>query len=206
MILTDATSSLRRLLQSALPDRATVFAGSLSHWRAFAAGQPSGTGLYLHRIEEIPTGMGSDWYDVRDDGGHVVARGGPARRFRLSYLLWTWSEQDPEEETRLLSDALEVLAGHQQLPAACLTGALARCGAPARLALAPEGAAPPDGMWGAAGLAPRTSLQVVLAVDLVPDTVVPAPLVEERRLRTVPTASRTGAGRRGSVPRTDRGR
>ncbi|MGP3690545.1 Pvc16 family protein [Streptomyces sp. IBSNAI002] len=202
MILSDATDSLCRLLRPVLPDGGPVFAGSLAHWQPFAAAQQHGVGLFLHRVEEVPTGMGGDWYDLRDDAGRVVARGGPVRRFRLGYVLWTWSEHGPEEETRLLSATLEVLAAHQQLPGSCLTGALAQAAGPARLTLAPEGLTPPDGLWAAAGLAHRSTLQVALSVDLVPDTVAPAPLVEERRLRTSPTTARRVAGRGGPV-RTD---
>ncbi|MCY0931969.1 Pvc16 family protein [Streptomyces sp. H27-H1] len=200
MILTDATNSLRRLLQSLLPEGGAVFSGSLAHWQTAAASQPHGIGLFLHRIEEIPTGMGSDWHDLRDDAGRVVARGGPARRFRLSYLLWAWSEHDTEEETRLLSEALGLLAAYQQLPSACLSGS------PARLALAPEGLAAPDAVWSAAGLAQRTSFQVVLTTDLLPDPVAPAPLVEERRLHTATTAAPPAGIRRGAPSRTEKGR
>ncbi|MFE9566814.1 Pvc16 family protein [Streptomyces sp. NPDC006487] len=189
MILSDATESLRGLLQPLLPEGELVLAGSPAHWRSAVDRRPAGLGLFLHRIEEIPTGMGGDWYDVRDEAGRVVARGGPARRFRLSYLLWAWSTQDPEEETRLLSDALALLAGHQTLPASCLTGSLGH-GSPTRLGIAPEGHSSPDGVWGAAGLAPRTTVEVVLTADLLPALTGPAPLVRERRLRTAPSASR----------------
>ncbi|MCX4781786.1 Pvc16 family protein [Streptomyces sp. NBC_01264] len=205
MILTDATDSLCRMLRPVLPDRGAVFAGSLAHWQASAAESSSGIGLFLHRVEEVPTGLGGDWYDVRDDAGRVVARGGPVRRFRLGYVLWTWSQDGPQEETRLLSGALEVLATHHQLPDSCLTGTLAQGAGPARLTVAPEGLAPPDGLWTAAGLAHRSTLQVALSVDLVPATVAPAPLVEERRLRTVPTTARRGSGPGGPV-RTDQRR
>ncbi|MCB5164588.1 DUF4255 domain-containing protein [Streptomyces bambusae] len=196
MPLTDATRSLCRLLQPLLPDGASVFSGSLAHWPAAVLVQPSGLGLYLHRIEEVPTGLGGDWYDVRDDAGRVVARGGPARRFRLGYLLWAWSEQDPAEELRLLGDALGLLAGHPHLPAWCLSGPLA-AGGPTRLTLAPEGQTAADGVWSAAGLAPRTTLHVALAADLLPDPVAPAPLVRERDVRTRTSAARPGGAYRG---------
>ncbi|WP_405497586.1 Pvc16 family protein [Streptomyces sp. NBC_00096] len=196
MILSDATNSLRRLLQSLLPEGESVFSGSLAHWHDAAIAQPHGIGLYLHRIEETPTGIGGDWYDMRDDAGRVVARGGPARRFKLGYALWAWSEGDPDEETRLLGEALDLLAGHRQLPAGCLTGSLTE-GAPARLAVAPEGLPTADGMWGAAGLAQRTSFQVILTADLLPEPVAPAPLVRERSLHTATSASRSGTARAG---------
>ncbi|MFI8106612.1 Pvc16 family protein [Streptomyces sp. NPDC086023] len=204
MILSDATTSLRRLLQSLLPDGEPVFSGSPDHWRTTAATRPAGLGLFLHRIEEVPTGMGGDWYDVRDGGGRVVARGGPARRFRLSYLLWAWSADDPQEEERLLSDALCLLAGHQTLPAACLAGSLAD-GPPARLALAPEGQAGPGGVWGATGLGTRTTLPVVLTADLLPALTDPAPLVKERRLHTSPSASRRAGAGHGTLSRDENG-
>ncbi|MEV7418830.1 Pvc16 family protein [Streptomyces sp. NPDC089919] len=191
MILSDATESLRGLLQPLLPDGESVLAGSPAHWRSAVDRRPAGLVLFLHRIEEIPTGMGGDWHDVRDAAGRVVARGGPARRFRLSYLLWAWSAADPQAETRLLSDALGLLAGHQTLPASCLAGSLAE-GSPTRLAIAPEGGSVPEGVWSAAGLAPRTTVQVVLTADLLPGLTDPAPLVRERQLRTATSASRPG--------------
>ncbi|MDQ5808212.1 MAG: DUF4255 domain-containing protein, partial [Actinomycetota bacterium] len=70
---------------------------------------------------------------VRDDG--AVIRTAPTRWFRLSYWLTVWGA-DPSDEHATLSTALGVLANHDALPAATLTGSLAEADRPVRLAVA----------------------------------------------------------------------
>ncbi|MEU6707894.1 Pvc16 family protein [Streptomyces wuyuanensis] len=187
MFLTDATASLRKLLQSALHGDETVFAGSLHHWTTQAADRPGGIGVFLHQIEERAGGMAGEWQDVRDSGGRVVARRGPARRFQLSYILWAWSPHSPDDESDLLSRAMTLLAAHYHLPPWCLEGTLAS-GAATRLTLAPEGGAASGHLWSAAQVPWRTTLHLAMTAELAPaEPAAIARNVEELRLHTSTT-------------------
>ena len=79
--------------------------------------------LYLFDIREDLDLRSVGREPVRD-GDVVVARRVPPRFFRLSYLLTAWTSR-PEDEHRILADALATLVVHDVLPRSSLSGWLA---------------------------------------------------------------------------------
>ena len=127
-------------------------------------------------------------YDIREDetrrstgnlevlrGDDVIAHRRPPRWFRLSYLVTAWTNR-PQDEHRLLSQALNCLAGHSRLPSEHLTGSLAdldltvlvESGGPVS-----EGRAATD-VWSALGGRLKPALNLVVTAP-VAGTLTPLP-------------------------------
>ncbi|TQM84984.1 uncharacterized protein DUF4255 [Saccharothrix saharensis] len=79
--------------------------------------------VFLYDIREDQTRRSTGNLEVlaRD---HLVAHRRPPRWFRLSYLVTAWTNR-PQDEHRLLSEALACLACHSRLAEEWLTGSLA---------------------------------------------------------------------------------
>ncbi len=106
-----------------------------------------GLDLFLVAVREDPTSSGTDWEDVRDATGRVVARRPPVRRFDLEYAATAHA-------TEMLDAVLIATDPGRRLDPALLSGSLA--GRSLTLRLTPV-----------APLFPRTTLGVTVSAPLV---------------------------------------
>jgi hypothetical protein len=82
--------------------------------------------VFLYDIREDPTRRSTGNLEVFERD-RLVAHRKPPRWFRLSYLVTAWTNR-PQDEHRLLSEALTCLAAHGRLDGEWLTGSLADLG------------------------------------------------------------------------------
>ena len=123
------------------------------------------------------------------EGDVTVARRVPPRFFRLSYLLTAWTNR-PEDEHRILSDALATLVVLDAVPRDVLTGWLAEQPSVVRLEVAlplTEDRSIAD-LWTALGGELKPSLEVVVTapVNAVRTTPVLAPPASRRVVAAQP--------------------
>lgn len=123
-----------------------------------------------------------------DGQDRVVGHTLPPRFFRLSYLLTAWT-QNPEDEHRMLADALQALVAMPVLPRDALDGWLADQPEAVRLELA----LPLDGertiadLWTALGGELKPSLEIAVTAPVETRAARPAaPLTQQRVLSTRP--------------------
>lgn len=124
------------------------------------------------------------------DGQTTIARRVPPRFFRLAYLLTAWTSR-PEDEHRILADALATLVLVDVLPAEHLSGWLAE----QPLAVAVEVALPMSDersladLWTALGGELKPSLEVVVTapINAVRSVPVDVPPARERVTSAHPT-------------------
>jgi len=187
-VIADVNRAVRGLLAPLLPPGCEVV------FRA--SGEPDGDGpalvWFLAGIREDEKSAETDWADVRDEGGRVVGRRPPIRRFDLNYQV-TAEATDPAVAAALLDSVLVAADPGKRVPAALLGESLA--GRPVTLRLG-EPAYP--------GLPHRTTLGVVvnapLVLPVVTDVAAPA---EEIRLgvaapgRSAPAPPATGRDKPG---------
>jgi hypothetical protein len=168
-VIADVNRALRGLLAPLLPAGCAVrFGAAGGHGSepddAFASPQrkteTKGDGLvfFLAEVREDEKGGDTDWEDIRDADGRVVARRPPVRRFDLHYLVTT-ETRDPDVEAALLDAVLTAVDPGKRLAAELLGESLA--GRPVMLRLG-DGVPYP--------LA-RTSLSVIANAPLVPPVV-----------------------------------
>lgn len=187
-MIADVNGALRGLLTPLLPTGCGVRFGA-------AGGRNPGPGdagliFFLAEIREDEKAGDTDWEDIRDADGRVVARRPPVRRFDLHYLV-TAETADPAVEAALLDAVLTAVDPGKRLPADLLGEALA--GRPVLLRLGEHLSYPSD----------RTTLSVIanapLVLPVVTDVAAPA---ESIRLgvappgRPVPRAGPAGPARR----------
>lgn len=158
-MIAEVNRALTGLLEPLLPPGCEI------HFGAPARGGKA-LSWFLADVREDEKAAETDWTDVRDDTGRVVARRPPVRRFDLHYLV-TAEEDDPA----LLDAVLTAADPGRRVPAALLPAALA--GHPVTLRLTGGPIAPAD----------RTTLRVLVSAPLVlqPVTEV-APPAEDVRL------------------------
>lgn len=118
-----------------------------------------------------------------------VARAFPPRFYRLSYLLTAWTAR-PEDEHRILADALSVLSVLDVIPQGSLSGWLAEQPRAVRLEVAlplAEDRAMSD-LWTALGGEFRLSVEVVVTAPLrvLREESALAPLVQQRTVTAKP--------------------
>jgi hypothetical protein len=168
-VIADVNRALRGLLAPLLPAGCAVrFGAAGGHGSepddALASSQrkteTKGDGLvfFLAEVREDEKGGDTDWEDIRDADGRVVARRPPVRRFDLHYLVTT-ETPDPDVEAALLDAVLTAVDPGKRLAAKLLGESLA--GRPVTLRLG-DGVPYP--------LA-RTSLSVIANAPLVPPVV-----------------------------------
>jgi hypothetical protein len=168
-VIADVNRALRGLLAPLLPAGCAVrFGAAGGHGSepddALASSQrkteTKGDGLvfFLAEVREDEKGGDTDWEDIRDADGRVVARRPPIRRFDLHYLVTT-ETADPDVEAALLDAVLTAVDPGKRLAAELLGESLA--GRPVMLRLG-DGVPYP--------LA-RTSLSVIANAPLVPPVV-----------------------------------
>jgi hypothetical protein len=137
--------------------------------------------VYLYDIREDLAWRAYGSVDLRGDDGRKVARQGPPRYFKLSYLVTAWTQR-PEDEHRLLAAVLGCFLRFELLPSDVLTGALAgqRNKIPVTIALPPPQDRPLSDVWSALGGELKPSLDLVAVVPIDPHApVAVGPLVLE---------------------------
>jgi hypothetical protein len=154
--------------------------------------------VFLYDIREDATRRGTGAGEVHDAAGNVVARRTPPRWFDLAYLVTAWAGR-PQDEHRLLTQALTCLAASGSLPQRVLTGTLAELGLQVPLDLAP---APADGpsttdVWSALGGELKASLTVRVRAPLAGLTRRSAPPVTQGLL--LQTSAGPGVGGAGGA-------
>ncbi|GGP76393.1 DUF4255 domain-containing protein [Saccharothrix coeruleofusca] len=154
--------------------------------------------VFLYDIREDRARRSSGSLEVHDDDGVLLGWRGPTRWFVLSYLVTAWTNR-PQDEHRLLSQALTCLVRTEKLASRWLTGSLAELGLSVALEAAgpvSEGRAVAD-LWSALGgeLKPAIDLKVTspLAGEWTPAG---PPVTEGVVLRALPEHAAGEAARR----------
>lgn len=144
--------------------------------------------VYLYDIREDLGRREYGRVDVRDGDGKIVARHGPPRYFKFSYLITAWTQR-PEDEHRLLSAVLRCFLRFEALPMDTLTGTLEAQGYPVgvKIGLPPPQDRSVSDVWSALGgeLKPSLDLVALVAIDargLMPTApiVIEAPIIGVR--------------------------
>ncbi|WBO68399.1 DUF4255 domain-containing protein [Streptomyces camelliae] len=136
--------------------------------------------VFLYDIREDATRRGSGAGEVYDADGYVVARRTPPRWYELTYLVTAWASR-PQDEHRLLSQVLALLAAADALPDRHLTGSLAELGLTVSLdtAGATLDAPAASDVWSALGGELKASLGVRVRAPLAGTSRAAAPPVTE---------------------------
>ncbi|MDH6108485.1 hypothetical protein P3T36_003871 [Kitasatospora sp. MAP12-15] len=152
------------LLESGLQERGVelVFDSPTREWAA-RRNAPT-VSVFLYAIREDAARRLSGAAEEHDADGLVVAWRSAPRWFELAYLVTAWTNR-PQDEHRLLSEALRCLTASAVLPERLLTGSLARLGLTVGLDLAGRGEGVPSvsDVWSALGgeLKPSIDLRVL---------------------------------------------
>ncbi|MFF7633296.1 DUF4255 domain-containing protein [Kitasatospora sp. NPDC008050] len=161
----EVDEALRLLLaESGLPERGVevVFDSPTRDWAA-RRNTPT-VSVFLYGIREEATRRQTGAAAEHDADGMVVAWRAAPRWFELSYLVTAWAGR-PQDEHRLLAEALHCLTAVDALPARLLTGTLAELGLTVGLDTGGADAGPPSvsDVWSALGgeLKPSIDLRVL---------------------------------------------
>ncbi|QTR03277.1 DUF4255 domain-containing protein [Saccharothrix algeriensis] len=151
--------------------------------------------VFLYDLREDLSRRNAGAHDVYGDDGALLGRRGAARWFELTYLVTAWTNR-PQDEHRLLSDALACLVRRERLDPGWLTGSLAELG----LAVELQVAAPSSDtravseVWSALGGELKPSITITVTSPLAGDWTPAGPLVTEGMvLRGAPAAPAGGA-------------
>ncbi|MCA1195171.1 MULTISPECIES: DUF4255 domain-containing protein [unclassified Saccharopolyspora] len=119
--------------------------------------------VFLYDLREEPALRRSGAVDRFDESGEVVGRFDPPRWFQLSYLVTAWTNR-PQDEHRLLAQALRGLIRYEALDPRWRTGSLGELGLEVSLETGGELAEnrSPTDVWSALGgeLKPSIPLRV----------------------------------------------
>jgi hypothetical protein len=123
--------------------------------------------VYLYDIREDLNRREYGQADVRNSNGQIVARHGPPRFFKFSYLVTAWTQR-PEDEHRLLSAVLRCFLRFDALPSELFGGTIAASGYPVGVRV---GQPPPQDrsvsdVWSALGGELKPSLDLVTTVGI----------------------------------------
>lgn len=189
-MIDDVDTALRALLSPRAQENgaAVSFDAPTREWAARLSGPT--LDLYLFDIREDLDQRSVAW-DAVKEGDVTVARRVPPRFYRLSYLVTAWTTR-PEDEHRMLADALAALVVVDALPREVLSGWLAEQPSAVRVDVAlplPEDRSMSD-LWNALGgeLKPSVDLVVTAPVNATRSTPVLAPPVREQVARARPTS------------------
>jgi hypothetical protein len=154
--------------------------------------------VFLYDVADELDGLHADYWDVRDDGGKVVARQGGIHRIRFSYLVTAFAK-DVAHEHRLLGKVLRGVVENPVVPRALLVGELAEEAQPTQLRVArplETGRPKPHELFPALGLPARSSLELEVVAPLRPTPLVgiapPAKSIDlgfDRGYRGVPSGT-----------------
>lgn len=174
-VIHDADRSLEAWLGSMLPPGVGVrFDAPDPGWARRPPERPF-VDVFLYDIAEDTGGLTADSDLLRDPSGRAAGWQPPVRRYRLSYLLTSWSA-DVSADHELLGSVMAGCAAAAVIPTDYLRGTLLESGLPVALSCAPprgtggsQGAATGTaGLCQALGLPPRAALSLVMVAPLVP--------------------------------------
>ncbi|GAA2997531.1 DUF4255 domain-containing protein [Actinokineospora diospyrosa] len=142
--------------------------------------------VFLYDIREDRARRSTGTIEELDEHGTVLGWRDPPRWFRLSYLVTAWTNR-PQDEHRLLSQALACLVRRERVDDRWLTGTLAELGLSVTLEAAgpvSQGSAATD-IWSALGGELKPAIDVLVLAPLI-GTYTPAgpPVTEGVVLRT----------------------
>ncbi|GAB3467701.1 Pvc16 family protein [Actinophytocola sediminis] len=148
--------------------------------------------VFLYDIREDLSRRKTGAVEVFGEDGVLRGRRGVARWFQLSYLVTAWTNR-PQDEHRLLSQALSCLVGSERLEPRWLTGTLAELGLSIGLRVAgpmSESGAATD-VWSALGGELKPALQLTIIAPLAGEwTPAGPPVTEGMVLRSTTDESR----------------
>jgi hypothetical protein len=185
-VLHDADASLASWLTSVLPSGTKISFHAPEPGWADGPPDPPLVDVFLYDIREDEEERPVGWTPVRDGDGRTVARQQAPRRYALRYLVtaWTGGYEAPSAEAgglparggpapaehEMLGALLSACADLDTLPTECLRGSLAEAGRPVLLRCAPAGRDTDlERWWAGFGLPPRTFLDLLLVVPVVPE-------------------------------------
>jgi hypothetical protein len=156
-VIAEVEAALRTLLDPLLPDGAAVRLGPPPPERGCDV-----LNLFLAEVRQDTRAMSADWDDVRDEGGLLVGRRPPARRFELCYLATGWST-DERRRGEILDAVLLGVTPEQRLDPSLLAGSLAGSSHPVLVRFAGSAAS----LHQAHGFAAQTVIGLVVSAPLV---------------------------------------
>jgi Pvc16 N-terminal domain len=168
-VIHDADRSLAAWLAAGvLPEGVTItFEPPEPSW-AQRSPRPPFVDAFLYDIREDAHGVSEQLSPVRAPDGGLIGRRPPVRRYRLSFLLTAWTAEITAGH-ELLGAIMAACAADDVIPPDCLYGALAEAGVPVSLRCAPaDPASNPLELWQSLGVAPRTTVVLVMTVPLIP--------------------------------------
>lgn len=177
----EVDEALRRLFDESGLDASGVEVVFDAPTREWAARRTAPTlSVFLYDIREDTSRRGSGTEEVYDADGNLVARRSPARWYELTYLVTAWASR-PQDEHRLLSQALTCLVATETLPPRLLTGTLAELGLTVGLDATGPGPDTPAvcDVWSALGGELKASLGVCVRAPLAGLRAATAPPVTE---------------------------
>lgn len=169
--------------------------------------------VFLYDIREDLTRRHAGAVEVHGEDGVLSGWRGVARWFELSYLVTAWTNR-PQDEHRLLSQALGCLVRSERIEPRWLTGSLAELGLSIGVQVArpvPEGRAATD-VWSALGGQLKPAITLTVIAPLAGEWTAAGPPVTEgmvlnsttdqaRRLRYAGPTTAGGEGFAASRPR-----
>ena len=188
-MIDDVDAALRALLSPRAGEHGAVvsFDAPTREWGSRLSGPTLDVYLFDIREDLDQRAVGRE---AVKDGEITVSRRVPPRFFRLSYLVTAWTTR-PEDEHRMLADALATFVVLDALPSGALTGWLAEQPHAVRVDVAlplPEDRSMSD-LWNALGgeLKPSVDLVVTAPVNATRTAPVLAPPARERVASARPT-------------------
>lgn len=157
--------------------------------------------VFLHGIREEVARRQTGTTEEHAEDGTVVGRRTPPRWFELAYLVTAWTNR-PQDEHRLLSEALRCLISADALPHRHLTGTLAELGLTVSLDTAGQSDRGPSvsDVWSALGGELKPSIDLRVLAPLSGERTASGPPVTEGlvvRASDAATALRAGDTRDG---------
>ncbi|WP_026425722.1 DUF4255 domain-containing protein [Actinokineospora inagensis] len=124
--------------------------------------------VFLYDIREDRTRRGTGAAEELDEDGTITGWREPPRWYRLSYLVTAWTNR-PQDEHRLLSQALSCLARRERIDDRWLTGTLSQVGLSVTMETAgpvSSGSAATD-IWSALGGELKPAIDVLVLAPLI---------------------------------------
>jgi hypothetical protein len=195
-VIHEVDEAIRRLLaEGGVPgeDGELAFDAPTTDWTA-RRNAPT-VNVFLYDIREDLALRRTGTAEEHDERGLVVGWRVPPRWFRLSYLVTAWTNR-PQDEHRLLAQALACLVRNDRLAPQWLTGSLAELGLTVQMETAgpvSEGRAATD-VWSALGGELKPAIDLLVVAPLVGErTPAEPPVTEGMVLRGTPAAQPAAA-------------
>lgn len=158
--------------------------------------------VFLHRIREDAGRRRTGAAEEHDAEGVVIGLRTPPRWYELTYLVTAWTNR-PQDEHRLLSEALRCLVRSDALPAHMLTGSLAELGLTVEIEAAGPGTDGPSAsdVWSALGGELKAAIDLRVWAPLAGErTAAGPPVTEGLVVRSAPGTDGDGADGDGIEP------